>query len=123
MESVVSPSVAWRPGGLRRISPDAVRAWALAGTIVLYLAVDGGGYDLVVRSQVAIVVWWVVLVGAAWGLLPAGRLSRTAWVAAGLLGAFVAWTPSIPTWSLSSDRSLQELSRAGFYFGLLLLGL
>ena len=76
MESVVSPSVAWRPGSLRRISPDAVRAWALAGTVVLYLSVDGGGYDLIVRSQVAIVVWWIVLIGAAWGLLPVTRLTR-----------------------------------------------
>ena len=84
---------------------------------------DGGGYDLVVSSQVAIVVWWIVLVGAAWGLLPAGRWSRVAWVAVGLFGAFVAWTALASTWSLSSERSLEELSRVTFYFGLLLLAL
>ena len=123
MESVVSPSVAWRPGSLRRISPDAVRAWALAGTVVLYLSVDGGGYDLIVRSQVAIVVWWIVLIGAAWGLLPVTRLTRTAWLALALFGAFVAWTALAATWSLSSERSLQELSRVACYFGLLLLGI
>ena len=123
MESVVSRPVTWRPRSLRRFDPDAVRTWALVASVVLYLAVDGGGYDLVVRSQVAIVVWWIVLVGAAWGLLPAGRLSRTAWVAAGLFGGFVAWTALASTWSLSSDRSLQELSRVAFYFGLLLLGI
>ncbi|HET6864312.1 MAG TPA: hypothetical protein VFH80_00235, partial [Solirubrobacteraceae bacterium] len=78
MESVVRPSVAWRPGTLPRLNPDAVRAWALAGTVVLYLSIDGGGYDLVVRSQAAIVVWWIVLVGAAWGLLPVTRLTRVA---------------------------------------------
>ena len=123
MESVVSPSVAWRPGSLRRISPDAVRAWALAGTVVLYLSVDGGGYDLIVRSQVAIIVWWIVLIGAAWGLLPVTRLTRTAWLALALFGAFVAWTALAATWSLSSERSLQELSRVACYFGLLLLGI
>ena len=73
MESVVGRSTTWRPARLRRVEPDAVRTWALVATVVLYLAVDGGGYDLVVRSQVAIVVWWIVLVGAAWGLLPATR--------------------------------------------------
>src|SRR5690348_15197025 len=123
MESVISRPVTWRSRSVRRFDPDALRTWALVASVVLYLAVDGGGYDLVVRSQVAIVVWWIVLVGAAWGLLPAGRLSRTAWVAAGLFGGFVAWTALASTWSLSSDRSLQELSRVAFYFGLLLLGI
>jgi len=108
---------------LRRLQPDAVRTWALVFAVVLYLAVDGGGYDLVVSSQVAIVVWWIVLVGAAWGLLPAGRWSRMAWVAVALFAAFVAWTALASTWSLSSERSLEELSRVTFYFGLLLLGL
>src|SRR5689334_14918993 len=123
MESVVRPSVAWRPGGLRRPSPDAVRSWALAATLVVYLSVDGGGYDLVVRSQVGIVVWWIVLVGAAWGLLPATRWTRGAWTALAVFGAFVAWTALAATWSLSSERSLDELSRVACYFGLLLLGI
>ena len=124
MESVVTrPATTWRPAHLRRSDPDAIRTWALVGAVVLYLAVDGGGYDLIVSSQVAIVVWWIVLVGAAWGLLPAGRWSRVAWVAVALFGAFVAWTALASTWSLSSERSLEELSRVTFYFGLLLLAL
>jgi hypothetical protein len=123
MESVVSrPATGW-PGTLRRLRPDAVRTWALVATVVLYLSVDGGGYDLVVRSQVAIVVWWIVLVGAAWGLLPAGRWTRTAWIAAALFGSFVVWTALAATWSMSSERSLEELSRVACYFGLLLLGI
>ena len=69
--------------------PDAVRTWALVGTVVLYLAINGGGYDLIVRSQVAIVVWWIVLIGAAWGLFPAVRWTRTAWIGAGSVGGFV----------------------------------
>src|ERR1700761_2383932 len=100
MESVVSQPATWRSASLRRFDPDAVRTWALVGAVVLYLAVDGGGYDLVVSSQVAIVVWWIVLVGAAWGLLPAGRWSRVAWIAVALFGGFVAWTALASTWSL-----------------------
>src|SRR5689334_11890694 len=123
MESVLTRPTVWRSANLRRLQPDAVRTWALVFAVVLYLAIDGGGYDLVVSSQVAIVVWWIVLVGAAWGLLPAGRWSRMAWVAVALFGAFVAWTALASTWSLSSERSLEELSRVTFYFGLLLLAL
>ena len=123
MEAVVSRSATWWPDTLRRFEPDAVRTWALTGTIVLYLAIDGGGYDQVVWSQVAIVVWWIVLVGAAWGLLPAGRWTRTAWIALALFASFVAWTALSTLWSLSSERSLQDLSRVACYLGVLLLGI
>jgi hypothetical protein len=123
MESVVSRPAAWQRGSLRRFDLDAVRTWALAGTVVLYLAVDGGGYDLVVRSQVAIVVWWVVLIGAAWGLLPAARWTRAAWMTLAVFGGFLVWTGLAATWSQSTDRSVQELSRVACYFGILLLGI
>lgn len=123
MEAVLSRSTPWWPNSLRRVEPDAVRTWALTGTIVLYLAIDGGGYDQVVWSQVAIVVWWIVLIGAAWGLLPAGRWTRPAWIASALFASFVAWTALATIWSLSSERSLQDLSRVACYLGVFLLGL
>ncbi len=88
---------------------------------MVYLAVEGGGYDIVVRGQVGIVVWWIVLIGAAWGLLPATRLTRPAWGALALFGGFTAWTALASTWSLSSERSLQELSRVACYLGILIL--
>jgi hypothetical protein len=108
---------------LRRVDPAAVSAWALAGAIVLYLAIDGGGYDLVVSSQVAIVLWWIVLVGAIWGLLPAARPSRLGWAGIAMFGGFGLWTAIASTWSLSSDLSLQELSRVTCYLGVLVLAL
>jgi O-Antigen ligase len=124
MESVAATRSETRsPRALRRVDLGAISTWALVGGIVLYLAIDGGGYDLVVRSQVGIVVWWFVLVGAALGLLPAARLSRTAWCGLALFGGFVAWTALASTWSLSSERSLAELSRVGCYLGVLLLAI
>jgi hypothetical protein len=105
------------------IDGRTLATWALAGGLVLYLALDGGGYDIVVSSQAGVVVWWMVLVGAAWGVLPAGRLSRTAWTALALFGGFVAWTALASTWSVSSEDSLQELSRVATYLAVLLLAL
>jgi hypothetical protein len=122
MGSVAAATTIWRPRRMTRIDANAVAIWALAGGPVLYLAVDGGGYDLVVRSQVGVVVWWFVLVGAAAGLLPVGRVSRAAWVALALFGGFVAWTALAMTWSLSSERSVAEISRVASYLGVLLLG-
>src|SRR5437588_3616085 len=122
MESVAArPLTAWSRM-LRRVDGGAAAVWALVGAVVLYEALDGGGYDLVTRSQVGIIVWWIVLVGAAWGVLPAGRLGRSAYAAIALLGAFVLWTGIAATWSQSSERTLQELSRVASYLGVLLLG-
>jgi len=123
MESVATRTAVSGPRMLRRVDAAALSIWALVGTIVLYLAIDGGGYDIVVRSQVGVVVWWVVLIGAAWGLLPTGRLSRAAWAALALFGAFVGWTALATTWSESSERSLQDLSLVACYLGILLLGI
>jgi hypothetical protein len=90
---------------------------------VLYLGLDGGGYGFVVRSQVGLVLWWIVLLGAAWKVLPAGHLTRVAWIGLALFGGFVAWTALASTWSLSSERSLQDLALVASYLGVLLLAL
>jgi hypothetical protein len=89
----------------------------------LYLGLEGGGYGVVVRSQVGLVLWWTVLVGAAWKVLPAGHLTRAAWAGLALFGGFVVWTALASTWSLSSERSLQDLGLVASYLGVLLLAL
>jgi hypothetical protein len=114
------PSALW-VRAVRRIDGTALATWVLASGLVLYLGLDGGGYDIVVRSQVGVVVWWIVLIGAAWGILPSGRLTRVGWGAIVIFGGFVAWTALASTWSLSSERSLAELSRVASYLGILLL--
>jgi O-antigen ligase len=106
-----------------RVDASAIGTWVLGFVLVLYLAVKGGGYDLVVRNQVGVIVWWAVLIGAAWAILPANRVSRVAWGAIALFGAFTAWTAITTTSSISSERSLQELSRVAVYLGILLLGI
>jgi hypothetical protein len=122
MESVAGTRSATRsPRTLPRVDTNAISVWVLVCGIVLYLAVDGGGYDIVVRSQAGVVIWWAVLIGAALGLLPVARLSRAAWAGLGLFGGFVAWTALASTWSLSSERSLGDLSLVACYLGVLVL--
>ena len=123
IESAIGRPLSWAAGAPRRLDLRAIWIWLLAGGLVLFLGIDGGGYDLVVRSQAAIVVWWVVLLAAAWGLLPAGRITRAGWAGLALLAVFVAWSALATTWSESADRSLEEVSRLAGYFGVLVLGL
>jgi len=100
----------------------------LAGSVlpfvlVLYLALQGGGYDAVIRSEVGVAVWWVLLLGALVGILPVGRVTAAAWAALGLLAAFAAWTALGISWSESSERSVAELARVATYLGVLALAI
>jgi hypothetical protein len=123
VEAVATRSLAPRRRALRRVDGAALAIWALAGGLVLYLGLDGGGYGVIASSQVGMVLWWIVLVGAAWKLLPTGRLTRVAWSALALFGGFVVWTALASTWSLSSERSLQDLSLVISYLGVLVLAI
>ena len=107
---------------VRRVAP-AVAGYALPFLLVLYLALEGGGYDAVVRGEVGIAVWWIVLVGAAIGVMPAARLSRAAWGALGLIAAFAIWAGLSIGWSESAERSSAELARLASYAGIFALAL
>jgi hypothetical protein len=105
------------------------RAGEVAGTailpftLVLYLGLQGGGYDTVTRGEVAIGVWWLVLLGALVGVLPMRRFGAAAWTAIALLLGFAAWNAIGISWSESSERSVEELARVAAYLGVLLLAL
>lgn len=100
----------------------------LAGTIlpfalVFYLALEGGGYDEVVRSEVGVAIWWIVLLGALVGVLPLRRPGRAELICLALLLAFAAWTALGVSWSQSSGRSIEEVSRVLVLLGVFALSL
>ena len=91
--------------------------------LVLYLALKGGGYDDVIRGEVGVAVWWIVLLGALVGILPVARISRAGWIGLGVLGAFCLWTALGITWSGDSERSVAEVARLAMYIGVFALSL
>ena len=98
-----------------------VAGYALPFLLVFYLGLEGGGYDAVVRSEVGIAVWWIVLLGVLVGLLPTTRVPRLAWIGVVLLLAFGAWTTLAISWSESSERSVAEVARVATLLGIFLL--
>lgn len=99
-------------------------ALALAAfALTVYLGLSGGGYDIVVRSELGLVIWWLVILGALIGLLPRERLGRSAWIAVALLGGFLAWSWSGLSWSHSHEQTLDSVCRLSTYLGTLLIGL
>lgn len=100
----------------------ALVGFGLPFVMVLFLALEAGGYDLVVRSQVGIIVWWVTLLGLLIGALPIARVTRPGWIALAVLAALVVWTGiATLTWTESAERGMIELSRVATLLGILCL--
>ena len=106
-----------------RLDGGAIGAWTLGFATVAYLGLKGGGYDVVVRSQAGIGVWWIVLIGAALGVLPQRRVGRAGLAALGLLAAFAAWSALSALWSESPERTISETARVVTLLGVAVLAL
>jgi O-Antigen ligase len=109
------------PRPLGQVDWGAVWTWLLGFALVLYLGLNGGGYDPLVSDQAGIAVWWVLLAAVAVGALPRRRLGTLAWIALGLLAAFLAWTFLSLIWTESAERTSIEIARLGTYLGALAL--
>jgi O-Antigen ligase len=100
----------------RQIGSGAV-TWLLCFGLVVYLGLNGGGYDPLVGDQAGIAVWWVLVVAVAVGALPARPPGALAWAALGLLAAFVVWTALSLSWTESTEKTAADLARVVTYLG------
>ncbi len=102
---------------------QAVAVWVLGFGLVVYLALEGGGYDPIVRNQLGIAIWWGVMLGVAVGALPLNRLRRGSWLAVGLLGAYVGWVALSLIWTRTSAATFEDLGRVVTYLGIFVLAI
>jgi tetratricopeptide (TPR) repeat protein len=109
-------------GYRERLGP-VLASTVLPFALVVYLALEGGGYDVVVRGEVGVAIWWIVLLGALVGILPVRPLGRAERIGLGLLLALALWTALGISWSESSERSVEEVSRVLIFVGVLALAL
>lgn len=105
------------------LDPGAIGAWAFAAALVAYLSLEGGGYDPIVRGEVAVAVWVAVLAGFGVGALRFPYRSPAALAITLLLLAYTAWTALGLTWTDSAERTAAELARVTGYLGILVLAL
>jgi O-antigen ligase/polysaccharide polymerase Wzy-like membrane protein len=99
------------------------RGVAFAGAAFLpsWLALHGGGYDLVIRQQTSLVLWWAIAAGFAFGALPRVQLDRSMLIPGIALAGLVGWTLLSLSWTESSERTWVELSRLLGYAGFAVL--
>lgn len=105
----------------RKVDWGAVAVWVLGFGLVVYVGLEGGGYDPLVHDRVGIAVWWIALAGVAVGVLPNRHLPRLAWMALAVFAAFVLWTALSLLWTESSERTVADLARLAGYLGALAL--
>ena len=95
------------------MAPSSVAA-LLAAIGTFWLAYDGGGYSLGSRGTAAIVVLWLLLLGAAAGL-EAVRPPWPALAVGALLAALAFWTLLSTGWAASAEGAYAEFGRTLFY--------
>jgi O-Antigen ligase len=123
---MTSASMRWQEKAqaqARQADWAAVATWVLFFALLVYLGLEGGGYDPIVHDQVGIAVWWIALAGVAIGALPRSRPERPAVIALCLLGAFVAWTALSLSWTESAERTSADLARIAGYLGVFALAI
>ena len=96
---------------------DRLLGWGFGFAVTVYLALSGGGYDIVVRSEVGVLLWWLLLLGVIVGVLPRSGLARSTWIALLLLTGFFAWTWIATGWTSSQELTLVEVGRVATYIG------
>lgn len=116
---------------LRSFAPaTSLRAAAPAGAAVvvgagplLLLGFDGGGYQATTIAGYGVLLWWLLAVGIATGVLPRPLPTRTGAAVLAALGLLAAWGVASLGWSADAERGLTEVSRLVVVAGSLLLGM
>jgi hypothetical protein len=96
-------------------------AFAVAATLTLVLAFNGGGFDVVIRQQVGLALWGVIALGVGIGIFPRARLNAAAWTGLGGLAGLALLTLLAHTWTESSEFTTEELARVLQYTGVVAL--
>lgn len=95
-------------------------AAAVAGAYVA-LSLSGGGYSAGFRAGIAIVVWWAVIIGLAFGAFPRAFVPRAAVTTGLCLGGLTILGALSLLWANDDGRAFIEVSRAATYLGLFVL--
>ncbi len=109
-------------GATLRFDGPALGAWTLGFAPVLYLALRGGGYDVVIRSQVGLAAWWLILLGVLAGAVAVA--DRRAWLGVARPPRRVRRLDADRRDGQdSAERTVDEVGRLSTYLAMFLLAL
>ncbi|UUY02893.1 O-antigen ligase family protein [Svornostia abyssi] len=105
----------------RAILAGQAAAFLLTFGGIVLLALEQGAYDVVVRQQVAVVLWWLLALAFLAGLLPRTRPATPGWVVIGALLLLGGWTALSLLWTSDDARTLIEVARVAMHLGVVVL--
>jgi hypothetical protein len=106
-----------------RLDPAGLAAFAVPLVLIVYLALNNGGFGPIVRPVVGVAVWWTVLVGTVVNILPPAGRGLAGRVMLVVAAVFAAWTALAMTWSESEERTATEVARVSTYVAVFALAL
>lgn len=113
-----------RPDGQRSdraLRIERVLAFGAAAGLLLAYALRGGSYDILAFEENGLLIWWILALGFALGLLPRSRPSPGSLLLLAAFAAYAAWTALSLIWTSSSELTFAELARSLDYLGLVTL--
>jgi hypothetical protein len=109
---------------VRALLGEAAERYGVSAAVALAslgVAFNSGSFGLMVRSQLAIVLWWALALAVALAILPLRRPTRAAALAGGLLAAYTALAAVSIAWSDSAETAFNEFNRNALYLGVFVL--
>jgi len=101
---------------------DAALAVSVAAAIFALLYANGG-FAPTTRAYAGIAAWWLLGIGAAFGIASAwSSIDRFALAAVGLLAAFDIWILVSIGWASDAERALAQFNQVALYVAVLAIG-
>jgi len=117
----VEPADVRRPQSL--ILRDIGAGLAVAAA-VFALSYANGGYFPTTRSYAGIAAWWLLGVGAAFGVASAwAAIDRLALVSLGLFSAFAVWILISIGWASDAERAFAQFNQVALYVAVLAIAI
>ena len=83
---------------------------------VFALSYADGGFAPTTRAYAGMAAWWLLGVGAAFGIASAwSSIDRLAVVAVGLFAAFAVWTLISVSWAADAERAFAQFNQVALY--------
>jgi O-antigen ligase/polysaccharide polymerase Wzy-like membrane protein len=108
--------VAARPPAARLSSLASAYGPTVVIAVIVYLVgYDSGGFAQSTRDELAILLWWLIIVAVGLGLWPLAPAGRKAVVVGALLGGFGLWTLLSAFWAPSAENAYSAFTRVALY--------
>jgi O-Antigen ligase len=102
---------------------DAALGVAVAAAVFALLYANGG-FAPTTRAYAGIAAWWLLGIGAAFGLAAAwSGIDRLALAAVGLLAAFDTWILISIAWASDAERALAQFNQVALYVAVLAIAI